>query len=123
MCVLRFIAGMCASITLTALMTISTVAWAEPSEIYDLDIPRQSLDDALKDFAWQTRYQVAWFTDVAKFDLMVGPVVGAHSMHQAMTLMLCEWNLTYRLVNERTLAVVPATHQSCPDASTLIEEL
>lgn len=123
MCVFRFISCLGVSLTLSVLLTTGTAARAGPNEIYDLDIPRQSLDDALKDFARQTRYQVAWFTDVAKFDLLVGPVVGAHSMHQAMTLMLCQWNLTYRLVNERTLAVVPATQQACPDASTLIEEL
>lgn len=101
----------------------SAAATGAEAQIYELDIPRQSLDDALEDFAQQTNYQVAWFADVARPDWIVGPLVGAHSMHEAMTLLLCKWNLTYRLVNERTLAVVPATPEACPATTTLIKEL
>lgn len=75
--------------------------------LYDLNIPRQSLDTALKEFGRQTGLQIARFTDTGTADVSVGPISGAHSMHQALTMMLTELNLTYRVVNERTIAVVP----------------
>jgi hypothetical protein len=118
--VLRIIAG---PMLLIALTLVGASAKERQSEVYELDIPRQSLDGALKEFAQQTNYQVAWFADVARADWIVGPVVGAHSMDQALTLLLCQWNLTYRLVNERTLAVVPAPPRACPATATLIKEL
>lgn len=117
-----FIIRFCASMLLTALAGAGAANSAQ-AQIYQLDIPRQSLDEALEDFAQQTNYQVAWFADVAQPDWMVGPVVGAHSMHEALTLLLCQWNLTYRLVNERTLAVVPATPPACPANASLTKEL
>lgn len=112
-----------AAMLLSALAVASAADNGARPEIYELDIPRQSLDAALEDFAQQTDYQVAWFADVAQPDWMAGPVVGAHSMHEAMTLLLCQWNLTYRRVNERTLAVVPAEAQTCPATNTSIKEL
>jgi outer membrane receptor for ferric coprogen and ferric-rhodotorulic acid len=112
-----------APMLLTALILVSASAKEQQTEVYELDIPRQSLDGALKEFAQQTNYQVAWFADVARADWLVGPVVGAHSMDQALTLLLCQWNLTYRLVNERTLAVVPAPPRTCPATATLTKEM
>src|SRR2546426_12633007 len=53
-------------------------------QYYQLNIPRQSLDTALKDFARQTGLQVARFSDAPRGRaLVVGPVSGDMSVDQA----------------------------------------
>jgi outer membrane receptor protein involved in Fe transport len=74
---------------------------------YQLNIPRQSLDTALKDFAHQTGLQVARFSDAPRGTaLVVGPVSGDMSVGEALTALLKTTGLTYRVVNDRTIAVV-----------------
>jgi hypothetical protein len=43
---------------------------------YQLNIPRQPLDTALKDFARQTGLQVARFSDTIDGNALVGPITG-----------------------------------------------
>jgi hypothetical protein len=112
----------CAAVLL-ATLAFTGAAYGSQPDVYELDIPRQSLIDALEDFAQQTNFQVAWLAEVAQPDWMVGPVVGTHSMDEALTLLLCQWNLTYKLVNQRTLAVVPATPRACPATASLMKEM
>src|SRR6266404_2694279 len=74
---------------------------------YQLNIPRQSLDTALKDFAHQTGLQVARFSDAPRGSaLVVGPLSGDMSVGQALTALLKSTGLTYTVVNDRTIAVV-----------------
>jgi hypothetical protein len=73
---------------------------------YQLNIPREPLDNALKDFARQTGLQVARFTDVSGGTAEVGPVAGTLTPEEALRTLLAESELTYSLLNGRTIAVV-----------------
>jgi iron complex outermembrane receptor protein len=73
---------------------------------YDLDIPRQALDTALKELAKQTGLQVARFSDRGNGSLMVGPVRGEVTAETALDSLLEASGLTYRVVNDRTIAVM-----------------
>lgn len=73
---------------------------------YRLDIPRESLDAALKDFARQSGLQVARFSDVGSADLQVGPVAGSFSSEQALQVLLAGSGLTYRVLSDGTIGVL-----------------
>jgi iron complex outermembrane receptor protein len=75
---------------------------------YQLNIPRQSLDSALKDFAHQTGLQVARFSDTIDGSAMVGPVSGALSAEEALKSLLAPGGLRFKMVNERTIAIIKA---------------
>ena len=84
---------------------------------YDLNIPRQSLDTALKEFAAQTGLQIARFSDTIDGGAIVGPLTGQHSAETALKSLLTPQGLTYKIVNERTIAVVnPKDAQALPTA-------
>ena len=73
---------------------------------YKLNIPREPLDRALKEFARQTGLQVARFADVSGGDAVVGPVSGNLTSDEALEALLTRSDLTYRVLNHRTIAVV-----------------
>lgn len=94
-------------------MALAVLAAAVPvsaqalSQSYHLNIPREPLDGALKDLAQQTGLQIAHFSDVKGSNALVGPVTGDMSVARALTSLLSSSGLTYRVVNDRTIAVVP----------------
>ena len=73
---------------------------------YQLNIPRQSLDSALRDFAHQTGLQVARFSDTIDGSAVVGPVTGELSAEQALKSLLGPSGLSFKMVNDRTIAIV-----------------
>lgn len=73
---------------------------------YELNIPREPLDQALKEFARQTGLQVARFSDVTRGVGTQGPVVGTFTSDQALQSLLSGSGLTYRVLNSRTIAIV-----------------
>ena len=78
---------------------------------YQLNIPRQSLDAALKDFAQQTGLQIARFTDVGDGSALVGPITGDYSAEDALTTLLAPSGLPISgLDHWRHLAVRLALH-------------
>jgi outer membrane receptor protein involved in Fe transport len=81
---------------------------------YRLNIPREPLDAALKDFARQTSLQIARFTDTVSGSALVGPVTGELSAEQALKFLLAPSGLTYKIVNDRTVAVISATEGGGP---------
>lgn len=96
------------SIALTlsaAVIPVSAQATAEHQH-YQLNIPRQSLDAALKDFAKQTGLQIARFSDAVDGSAMVGPVTGDITVAQALNSLLGPQGLSYKVVNDRTIAIV-----------------
>jgi iron complex outermembrane recepter protein len=103
---------------LATALTAVTTAIAAPShaegQIYDLAISRQSLDEALKDLARQSGMQIGRFTDRAGEHAVVGPLSGHYSMQEALSLLLADVGLTYRMVNDRMVAVMttPAPQSS-----------
>lgn len=85
-------------------------AWGAESSAamvpHNLDIPRQSLDVALKDLARQTGLQIVRFSDAVKGDAIVGPLNGTYSLDQALRELLGPRGLTYRPLNERAYIVI-----------------
>lgn len=73
---------------------------------YELNIPRQALDSALKDLAQQTKLQVGRFSDAVKGNELVGPLAGQYSATQALDHLLESSGLTYRSLNERAIIVL-----------------
>src|ERR1700730_15290778 len=73
---------------------------------YQLNIPRQSLDTALKDLAHQTGVQIARFSDTIDGSAVVGPVTGELSAGQALKSLLGPGGLSFKMVNDRTIAIV-----------------
>jgi iron complex outermembrane recepter protein len=73
---------------------------------YDLNIPRQPLDTALKDLAQQTGLQVGRFSDAIRGDTLVGPLSGHYSADEALKFLLGPSRLTYRTLNDRAVIVL-----------------
>jgi hypothetical protein len=86
---------------------------------YQLNIPRQPLDAALKAFANQTGLQVARMTDAVDGSTIVGPVSGELSAEEALKLLLGSDGLSYKRVNERTFAVFRSRAESHSNGAML----
>ncbi len=88
-----------------AVASESTMETAE-AQRYRFEIPRTTLSAALQDFARLTSLQFAHFSDVAPDTVIVGPLSGSYTSTQALDLLLRGTGLTFRFVNERTVAIV-----------------
>jgi len=91
-----------------ALGLVCAVVWggvrgAAPA-VYVLHIESQPLDGALQDFARQTGMQILFFSDVTDGLRSMG-LEGKYTMKTAMTLLLSGSNLTYRLINSKTIEI------------------
>jgi len=95
---------------LTLVLAVAAVAVPVSAQAvtqsYHLNIPRQQLDGALKDLAQQTGLQIARFSDTPGGSALVGPVSGEMTVGEALTSLLVKSGLTYKMVNDRTIAVV-----------------
>jgi iron complex outermembrane recepter protein len=90
-----------------AFVGISMAAESDAAIVrHNLNIPRQSLDVALKDLARQTGLQIVRFSDAVKGDAMVGPLNGTYSIDQALRTLLAPSGLTYRSLNSRAYMVL-----------------
>ncbi|HWG69012.1 MAG TPA: TonB-dependent receptor [Steroidobacteraceae bacterium] len=94
-----------------ALLTTGALAAAERAQAsirhYQLDIPRQSLDSAIKDLAQQTGLQIARFSDTIDGDILVGPVKGNRTPEEALGTLLTR-DMRYKVVNDTTIAIIDA---------------
>jgi iron complex outermembrane recepter protein len=79
---------------------------------YHLNIPRQPLDGALKDLARQTDMQIGRFSDSPGGS--AGPVSGDMSLDAALRSLLASSRLTFKVVNDHTIAVTAADSVSAP---------
>jgi outer membrane receptor protein involved in Fe transport len=91
---------------LTVAATVIPVSAQAVADSYHLDIAQQPLDGALKSLAQQTGLQIARFSDSPDGGAVVGPVSGDLNVRQAMARLLASTGLTYRMVNDRTIAVM-----------------
>jgi iron complex outermembrane recepter protein len=97
---------LCVSIAAALCVVVAPVGAQAAIRNYELNIQRQPLETALQDFAHQTGLQIARFSDTIDGHALVGPLAGAYSAEQALDVLLVPHGLTYRLVNERTIAVM-----------------
>ena len=79
--------------------------WSAAPTVYWLRIDSQSLDGALQDFARQTGMQILFFSRLT--DGRHSAVLdGMYTIDTAMTALLSESKLTYRLINAKTIEIV-----------------
>ena len=94
------------SLMLAVAGTVIPAAAQAVAQTYQLDIPRQQLDAALKDLAQQTGLQIARFSDTPGASAFVGPVKGDMPVTDALKTLLEPSKLTYKIVNDHTIAVM-----------------
>lgn len=95
------------SMVLALCGVIAPAAAQAVAQSYYLNIPRQPLDAALRDLAQQTGLQIARLDDSKSRMPLVGPLRGEMSVDSALKAILVPNRLSYRVVNERTIAIVP----------------
>ncbi len=89
---------------------------------YRIEIRSTTLTAALKDLARQTSLEFARFSDISTKTVIVGPLSGSFTRTEALDQLLRGTGLTYRFVNERTVAIVaivaiapsPSPHSTSP---------
>jgi iron complex outermembrane recepter protein len=97
--------------TVLAVALLGTTCFAESEHAtaaikhYQLNIPRQSLDTALKDLAQQTGLQIGRFSGRVDGGAMVGPVKGDQTPAEALKALLRDTGLDYKIVSDTTIAV------------------
>ena len=72
---------------------------------FNLHIPREPLDAALRDLAHQTGVEVGHFSDQAQRGLLVGPIQGSLSPADALGMLLHSTGLSYRALSDRAYIV------------------
>ncbi len=95
-------------------------AATDPVAAWQISISRASLGNALLQLAKQVGIQFARFADVDSTQSLVGPLSGAYSREEALDKLLQGTGLTYRFVNDRTVAIVRATGQA-PQLTTALD--
>ena len=84
-----------------------------------VSIGRAPLNAALLQWARLFGVEVAHYSDVGSAQIIVGPVAGTYSREESLQLLLRGTDLTYRFVNDHTVAIIRrATSESVatPDA-------
>jgi outer membrane receptor protein involved in Fe transport len=106
----------------TGLGLTSNVQWvlAAPMQQteWQITIDRLPLNDALMQLARQMDVAIARFSDVGAERIVVGPLSGRFSRDEALRLLLHGTGLTYRFVNDHTVAVVRETHPAAEPPGT-----
>lgn len=94
-----------ASLTLVA-ASLPAGSHAE-ERTYILEIPRQPIRDTLNELSKQTGLQVVFFPrDAAATALMLGPLSGTYTVESALTALLENSGLAFRVVNKGTVSVL-----------------
>lgn len=106
------------SLSLASVALILSAAAQAMTQSYQLNIPREQLDAALKDLAQQTGLQIARFSDTSGSGAFAGPVKGDMRVADALKTLLTPNQLTYKVVNDHTIAVMDlATASESTDSS------
>ncbi len=95
-----------------AALSLLTPAFADtPEPQYSLNIARQSLTLALKEFSRQTGLAVGYLpTNASEERTLVGPLKGRYTVDTALSELLAPSGLSFERINARTIAV------TAPDA-------
>lgn len=88
---------------------------APVAQEYELDIPRVSIIDALKEFTTQTGLLISFWPD-AQTDqtMLVGPLRGTFTAEVALTRLLASSGLAFRRTNGRSLVVMAPSLLGAP---------
>src|SRR3984885_13143676 len=90
-----------------ASVEISSAVEAPVQQVrWQMGIGRSPLSDALMQVARRIGVQVARLADVGSTNIVVGPVCGFYTREEALTTLLRGTGLTYRFVNDHTVAII-----------------
>jgi hypothetical protein len=92
-----------------ALGLVCAFAWgsvrSDEPVVYSLHIEAQPLDGALQELARQTGMQILFFSHLTE-GRRSAALEGKYTMEAAMKILLSGSNLTYRLINPKTIQIV-----------------
>jgi outer-membrane receptor for ferric coprogen and ferric-rhodotorulic acid len=91
-------------LALGVVWTCAEVARSEERTKYNLHIPSQSLDAALQEFARQSGIQIVFFSQLTQ-GLQSPALEGEYTVDGAMDALLSGSNLTFRVINSKTLQI------------------
>ncbi|MEJ1963123.1 MAG: STN domain-containing protein [Gammaproteobacteria bacterium] len=81
--------------------------------VYPLHIASQPLDGALQEFARQSGIQIIYFSRLT--DGLRAPALdGSYTIDAAMAALLAESQLSYRVINSKTIEIGPPQARSAP---------
>lgn len=103
--------------TILALMlSVLSSAWsADPdTRQFDIEVNRRTVREVLNELSKQMRLQVLFIGADEFYSVQLGPLKGRYTVDDALTQLLYQSGLTYRRVNDSTIAVAPVeeTRQS-----------
>jgi len=99
-----------------ALGGMSSHAAADLNARYRLNVPAQSVFDALKEFAAQTKLQVVYYSEVGQGVSSPG-AVGFLEANDALEQLLGGTGLTYQFLNDHTIAIRRTSADAAPAAA------
>jgi iron complex outermembrane recepter protein len=92
----------------TSIVVTAAAAPIQQAE-WHVAIGRLPLNEAMTQLARQMGVEIARFSDVGSDRIVVGPLAGRYSLDEALRLLLDGTGLTYRFVNDHTVAIVRET--------------
>lgn len=98
-------AGFVVGLLSTSIAVTAAAAPIQQAE-WHLAIGRMPLNEALLQLGRQMGVEIARFSDVGSEQIVVGPLRGRYSLDEALRLLLRGTGLTYRLVNDHTVAIM-----------------
>jgi outer membrane receptor protein involved in Fe transport len=93
----------------TTSIAVTAAAMPIQQAEWHVAIGRLPLNEAMTQLARQMGVEIARFSDVGSDRIVVGPLAGRFSLDQALRLLLNGTGLTYRFVNDHTVAIVRET--------------
>lgn len=93
----------------TTSIAVTAAAMPIQQAEWHVAIGRLPLNEAMTQLARQMGVEIARFSDVGSDRIVVGPLAGRYSLDQALRLLLNGTGLTYRFVNDHTVAIVRET--------------
>lgn len=103
-------AGLVVGLGLTSIAAPAALAAPMQQLEWQIAIGRMPLNDALMRLARQADIAIARFSDVGSAQIVVGPLSGRFSRDEALRLLLHGTGLTYRFVNDHTVAIMRDTN-------------
>lgn len=108
-------------LAILAMLSTSLAAAAAEQELHDFDLPAQSLNNALLEFAAEAKLELIFGAELVR-GLQAAKLQGRMTGEQALTLLLQRSGLSYRFIDQDTVTLVK--HEAAtPAAEPVITQL
>jgi iron complex outermembrane recepter protein len=116
-------AGLVVGLGLASIVAPPALAAQVQQIEWQIVIGRMPLNDALMQLARQADIAIARFSDVGPAQIVVGPLSGRFSRDEALRLLLQGTGLTYRFVNDHTVAIMRETNPAAAAPSAPLAQI